>query len=73
MRLAVNVDLTNRTSRSLLDIARDLIRPPASTAQLLHIEASRVLGIPKLANLPASAMQRARQENTSTAGAWVAI
>ncbi|CAB4834904.1 unannotated protein [freshwater metagenome] len=39
MRRAVNVDLTNRTSLSLLGIARDLVRPPASTAQLLHIEA----------------------------------
>ena len=59
MRRAVNVDFTNWTSLSLWDIARDLARPPASTAQLLHIEAPKMLRIPQLANLPASAARRA--------------
>lgn len=59
MRRAVNVDLTTRTSLSLLGIARYLVRPPASTAQLLHVEAPKMLGIPQLENLPASAARRA--------------
>ncbi|CAB4759436.1 unannotated protein [freshwater metagenome] len=38
IRRAVNVDLTTRISLSLLDFAHYLVRPPASTAQISHIE-----------------------------------
>lgn len=41
IRRAVNVDFTTHASLYLLGIAHELVRPPASTAQLLHSEGSK--------------------------------